>query len=167
MARTRHTLKGDPKNPPKNIQCGYCGTGHRPGVKTMLETMKACCICNKPFPVHTKCAKSFYKHQNKKKEIFNDKKFLNAKFKFFCNNCKTPVCVTCDKEHPLGTPQTYIAEKGKFMSNDDSQFLRLFNGHIQIYNSSEDRISEIAFEIYDLNLLPYGKKESSHIYSDE
>ena len=64
-------------------------------------------------------------------------------------------------------PQTYIAEKGKFMSNDDSQFLRLFNGHIQIYNSSEDRISEIAFEIYDLNLLPYGKKESSHIYSDE
>ena len=64
-------------------------------------------------------------------------------------------------------PQTYIAEKGRFMSNDSNQFLRLFNGSIQIYDSSENRISEVAFDIYDLSLLPYGKKEDSHIYSDE
>ena len=64
-------------------------------------------------------------------------------------------------------PQTYIAEKGEFISSDNNKFLRLFNGNIQIYNSNEDRISEVAFDIYDLSLLPYGEKESSHIYSDE
>ena len=64
-------------------------------------------------------------------------------------------------------PQTYIAEKGKFISENETKFLRLFNGTIQIYDNSENRISEIAFNTYDLNLSPYEKKESTHIYSDE
>tara|TARA_Y200000002_G_scaffold263069_1_gene218429 strand:+ start:274 stop:1389 length:1116 start_codon:yes stop_codon:yes gene_type:complete len=66
-----------------------------------------------------------------------------------------------------GIPQTYIAEKGKFMSLNDNKFIRLFNGIIQTYNNDESRISEIAFDTYDLNLLPYGAKENTHIYSDE
>ncbi len=64
-------------------------------------------------------------------------------------------------------PQTYIAEKGKFISTDDKKYLRLFNGNIQIYDNNQNRVSEIAFDTYDLNLLPYNKKETNHIYSDE
>ena len=64
-------------------------------------------------------------------------------------------------------PQTYIAEKGKFTSINDIQVIRLFNGTIQTYNSDENRISEVAFDTYDLSLLPYGEKENTHIYSDE
>ena len=33
--------------------------------------------------------------------------------------------------------------------------------------SNPDKISEIEFETYDLNLTPYNKKENKHIYSDE
>ena len=64
-------------------------------------------------------------------------------------------------------PQTYIAEKGKFMSLNNNRFIRLFNGTIQTYNNDENRISEVAFDTYDLSLLPYGEKENTHIYSDE
>ncbi len=67
----------------------------------------------------------------------------------------------------INSPQTYIAEKGKFISLESIQILRLFNGTIQIYNNNENRISEIAFDTYDLNLSPYGEKEDTHIYSDE
>ena len=45
--------------------------------------------------------------------------------------------------------------------------LWLFNGTIQIYNNNENRLSEVAFSTYDLNLLPYNKKENTHIYPDE
>jgi lipopolysaccharide export LptBFGC system permease protein LptF len=65
------------------------------------------------------------------------------------------------------SPQTYIAEKGRFISNNLTNFLRLFNGTIQLYNNNENRITEIAFDTYDLNLLPYRTKESSYIYPDE
>ena len=64
-------------------------------------------------------------------------------------------------------PQTYIAEKGKFIADENTKFIRLFNGNIQIYNRSENRISEVAFDTYDLNLSPYGETENTHIYSDE
>ncbi len=64
-------------------------------------------------------------------------------------------------------PQTYIAQKGKFISDDTTRLLRLFNGNIQIFDKSNQRISEIEFETYDLDLSPYNKIESSHRYSDE
>ena len=64
-------------------------------------------------------------------------------------------------------PQTYIAEKGKFISSDNVSYLKLFNGFIQIYDSSVNRVSEIAFDTYNLDLTPFSKKESSHIYPDE
>lgn len=64
-------------------------------------------------------------------------------------------------------PQTYIAQRGEFISDDDIKLLRLFNGNIQIFNKSDQRISEIEFDIYDLDLSPYSKVESSHRYSDE
>ncbi len=64
-------------------------------------------------------------------------------------------------------PQTYIAEKGKFMSLNNNKFIRLFNGTIQTYNNDDSRISEVAFDTYDLSLLPYSEKENTHIYSDE
>ncbi len=64
-------------------------------------------------------------------------------------------------------PQTYIAEKGEFIEHDNKKILRLYNGNIQIFERNEKKISEIEFETYDLNLSPYNKKESSHIYSDE
>ncbi len=64
-------------------------------------------------------------------------------------------------------PQTYIAEKGKFISSDNVSFLKLFNGTIQIYDNDVNRVSEIAFDTYNLDLTPYGKKESTHIYPDE
>ena len=67
----------------------------------------------------------------------------------------------------LNKPQTYIAEKGKFISGDNASFLKLFNGSIQIYDSSVNRVSEIAFDTYNLDLTPYSKKESTHIYPDE
>tara|TARA_Y200000002_G_scaffold154294_1_gene127588 strand:+ start:664 stop:1779 length:1116 start_codon:yes stop_codon:yes gene_type:complete len=64
-------------------------------------------------------------------------------------------------------PQTYIAEKGRFISSDNINFLRLFNGSIQIYDSSVNRVSDIAFDTYNLDLAPYSKKEGMHIYPDE
>ena len=51
--------------------------------------------------------------------------------------------------------------------NKMKKILRLYNGSIQIFESNENKISEIAFETYDLNLTQYNKQESSHIYSDE
>ena len=67
----------------------------------------------------------------------------------------------------VNKPQTYIAEKGKFISNDNKSFLKLFNGSIQIYDGDVNRVSEIAFDTYNLDLTPYSKKESTHIYPDE
>jgi len=64
-------------------------------------------------------------------------------------------------------PQTYIAQKGEFISNGNNKLLRLFNGNIQILNKSDQRISEIEFDTYDLDLSPYSKVASSHRYSDE
>ena len=64
-------------------------------------------------------------------------------------------------------PQTYIAQRGEFISNGNIKLLRLFNGNIQILNKSDQRISEIEFDTYDLDLSPYSKVESSHRYSDE
>ena len=64
-------------------------------------------------------------------------------------------------------PQTYIAQKGEFISNLNKKILRLYNGNIQILDNDEKRISEIDFETYDLDLTPYNKSESQHRYSDE
>ena len=55
-------------------------------------------------------------------------------------------------------PQTYIAQKGEFISEDNIKLLRLFNGNIQILNKSDQRISEIEFDTYDLDLSPYSKE---------
>ena len=43
----------------------------------------------------------------------------------------------------------------------------MFNGSIQIYDSDVNRVSEVAFDTYNLDLAPYSKKESTHIYPDE
>ena len=64
-------------------------------------------------------------------------------------------------------PQTYIAQKGEFISNENIKLLRLYNGSIQIFDKSDQRISEIEFNTYDLDLSPYSKVESNHRYSDE
>ena len=64
-------------------------------------------------------------------------------------------------------PQTYIAQNAEFIDQDKNKLLRLFNGNIQIFDSGENKISEIEFETYDLNLTPYSKEENTHIYSDE
>ena len=64
-------------------------------------------------------------------------------------------------------PQTYIAQKGEFISNENTKLLRLYNGSIQIFNKSDQRISEIEYDTYDLDLSPYSKVESNHRYSDE
>ena len=64
-------------------------------------------------------------------------------------------------------PQTYIAQKGEFISDGSIKLLRLFNGNIQILDKSNQRISEIEFDTYDLDLSPYSKVESNHRYSDE
>ena len=72
--------------------------------------------------------------------------------------------------HDLGNsnkPQTYIAQHGEFIESGNEKILRLFNGNIQIFESNQNKISEIEFETYDLNLTPYSKQEDSHIYSDE
>ena len=65
------------------------------------------------------------------------------------------------------TPQTYIAENGEFIEEDNKKILRLFKGNIQIFDRNERRISEVEFQTYDLNLAPYNKQESEHIYPDE
>ena len=64
-------------------------------------------------------------------------------------------------------PQTYIAETGEFISNLNNKFLRLYNGNIQIFEKDSNKISEIEFESYDLDLMPYNQSEDTHIYSDE
>ncbi len=64
-------------------------------------------------------------------------------------------------------PQTYIAENGEFISNNDIKILKLFNGTIQIYDKNDNRISEIAFDTYDLNLMRFEKKQGLVFYSDE
>ena len=41
------------------------------------------------------------------------------------------------------------------------------DGSVVIFESNENKISEIEFETYDVNLTPYNRKESTHIYSEE
>ncbi len=72
--------------------------------------------------------------------------------------------------HDLGKqdkPQTYIAQSGEFIEEGNKKILRLYNGSIQIFESNQNKISEIAFDTYDLNLSPYNKEENTHVYSDE
>jgi len=64
-------------------------------------------------------------------------------------------------------PNTYIAESGEMIVDQNIKFLRLYNGNIQILDKENKKISEIYFESYDLNLSPYSHKESSHFYTDE
>ena len=64
-------------------------------------------------------------------------------------------------------PNTYIAENGEMIVDQNIKFLRLYNGNIQILDKENKKISEIYFESYDLNLSPYSHKESSHFYTDE
>ena len=64
-------------------------------------------------------------------------------------------------------PNTYIAESGELIVDENNSFLRLYNGNIQILDDESKKISEISFESYDLNLSPYSKKESAHLYADE
>ncbi len=64
-------------------------------------------------------------------------------------------------------PQTYIAQRGLFIEENNKKLLRLFNGSVQIYERGQNKISEIEFETYDLNLTPYSKEENKHIYADE
>ncbi len=65
------------------------------------------------------------------------------------------------------SPQTYIAKNGEFIEEDNKKILRLFNGNIQIFERGENKISEVEFQTYDLNLAPYNKQEDGHIYADE
>ena len=110
MARTKLTLKCDASKPPSDLKCGYCSFGHRHKNKKMVETMKPCYVCKTNHAVHVKCARQFYNYRKKKNETFEEKKFLSDKLKFYCFQCKTSTCAFCDKEHPIGTPQSYIAE---------------------------------------------------------
>jgi lipopolysaccharide export LptBFGC system permease protein LptF len=64
-------------------------------------------------------------------------------------------------------PSTYIAESGELIIEKNNRFLRLYNGNIQILNKETQKISEISFESYDLNLAPYAKKERALYYADE
>ena len=64
-------------------------------------------------------------------------------------------------------PQTYIAQEGKFISDNEIKILRLYNGSIQIFNKDDKRISEINFDTYDLDLTPYNKKHHKYRYPDE
>ena len=64
-------------------------------------------------------------------------------------------------------PQTYIAQTGEFIDDNQKKILRLYNGNIQIFESNQNKISVIAFDTYDLNLSPYNKEENKHVYSDE
>ena len=103
--------------------------------------------------------------------LLKEKKFISptSNFTIFLEEKKNDEIfglLIHDQSNP-DTPQTYIAEKGRFININDIEFLRLFNGTIQIYNNTENRLSEVAFNTYDLNLLPYGKKESTYIYPDE
>ncbi|MDC3085889.1 LptF/LptG family permease [Pelagibacteraceae bacterium] len=103
--------------------------------------------------------------------LLKEKKFISptSNFTIFLEEKKNDEIfglLIHDQSNP-DIPQTYIAEKGKFININDIEFLRLFNGTIQIYNNTENRLSEVAFNTYDLNLLPYGKKESTYIYPDE
>tara|TARA_A100001011_G_scaffold349503_1_gene388157 strand:- start:7177 stop:8292 length:1116 start_codon:yes stop_codon:yes gene_type:complete len=103
--------------------------------------------------------------------LLKEKKFISptSEFTIFLQEKKNDEIfglLIHDQSNP-DSPQTYIAEKGEFINLNNVEFLRLFNGTIQIYNNTENRLSEVAFSTYDLNLLPYDKKESTHIYPDE
>ena len=64
-------------------------------------------------------------------------------------------------------PNTYIAEEGELIVERNNRFLRLYNGNIQILDKENKKISEIYYEIYDLNLAPYQKIEQAYMYADE
>ena len=64
-------------------------------------------------------------------------------------------------------PITYIAEKGNFRKIENSSYLVLLNGFMQILNKEDDEISEIQFESYELDLTPYYEKGIKDIYPEE
>ena len=103
--------------------------------------------------------------------LLKEKKFISptSSFTIFLQEKKNDEIfgLLIHDQSNANNPQTYIAEKGEFIIINGTEFLKLFNGTIQIYDNTENRISEVAFDTYNLSLLPYGKKESTHIYSDE
>ena len=64
-------------------------------------------------------------------------------------------------------PVTYIAEKGEFKKIENKSYLVLLNGFMQILNKDDEKISEIQFEFYELDLTPYYEKGIKDIYPDE
>tara|TARA_B100001093_G_scaffold212255_1_gene203728 strand:+ start:1349 stop:2449 length:1101 start_codon:yes stop_codon:yes gene_type:complete len=64
-------------------------------------------------------------------------------------------------------PVTYIAESGIFKKINNKSYLVLLNGFMQILDKDSDKISEIQFEFYELDLTPYYKRGTKHIYPEE
>ena len=64
-------------------------------------------------------------------------------------------------------PITYIAEQGIFNYIDGKSSLKLINGFMQILNKESNKISEIEFESYILDLTPYHEEAIKDIYPEE
>lgn len=64
-------------------------------------------------------------------------------------------------------PITYIAEHGIFNYKNGKSSLKLINGFMQILNKENDKISEVEFESYILDLTPYHEEAIKDIYPEE
>ncbi|MDA9675045.1 LptF/LptG family permease, partial [Pelagibacteraceae bacterium] len=63
--------------------------------------------------------------------------------------------------------KTYIAKKG-FLNNDNgNNSIYLYDGTMQIYNSKKNKISEIDFDTYSIDLKTFDKIEKKFLYADE
>ena len=63
--------------------------------------------------------------------------------------------------------KTYVAKKGFLNNKNGNNSIYLYDGKMQSYNSKKNRISEIDFESYSIDLKPFDKTEKYFLYADE
>ncbi|MDC3263528.1 LptF/LptG family permease, partial [Pelagibacterales bacterium] len=63
--------------------------------------------------------------------------------------------------------KTYIAKRGFFDNRNDNNSIYLYDGTMQIYDEEQNKMSEIEFDSYSINLNNFDKVEKNYFYADE
>ena len=63
--------------------------------------------------------------------------------------------------------KTYVAKKGYLDNSNKNSSIYLYQGTMQIYNEEENKITEIDFDSYSINLKNFEKTADGFLYADE
>ena len=63
--------------------------------------------------------------------------------------------------------KTYVAKKGFLDNQNGNNSIYLYDGTMQIYNEGKNKISEIDFDSYSIDLRSFDKVEKKFLFADE